>query len=106
MRALGAARSLSARWTPSRRTPSATAPAPSPSSRPRCLTEPSPIGVYVHWPYCARICPYCDFNVALDRRAGEAEALFEAILQDLHGQAEPAGRHGLVSIFLGGGTPS
>jgi oxygen-independent coproporphyrinogen-3 oxidase len=65
-----------------------------------------PLGLYVHWPYCARICPYCDFNVALDRRAGEAEALFEAILADLHAQAETAGPHHLVSIFLGGGTPS
>ena len=65
-----------------------------------------PLGLYVHWPYCARICPYCDFNVALDRRAGEAEALFEAILQDLQAQAGAAGPHRLVSIFLGGGTPS
>jgi oxygen-independent coproporphyrinogen-3 oxidase len=69
--------------------------------------EPAPpLGLYVHWPYCARICPYCDFNVALDRRAGEAEALFEAILRDLDAQAEAAGPHRLVSIFLGGGTPS
>ncbi len=65
-----------------------------------------PLGLYVHWPYCARICPYCDFNVALDKRAGEAEALLEAILADLHAQAKTAGPHRLVSIFLGGGTPS
>jgi oxygen-independent coproporphyrinogen-3 oxidase len=65
-----------------------------------------PLGLYVHWPYCARICPYCDFNVALDRKAGEAEALFEAILGDLAAQAGTAGPHHLVSIFLGGGTPS
>ncbi|MGZ3277994.1 MAG: radical SAM family heme chaperone HemW [Caulobacteraceae bacterium] len=65
-----------------------------------------PLGLYVHWPYCARICPYCDFNVALDRRAGEAEALFEAILADLGAQAATAGPHRLVSIFFGGGTPS
>ncbi len=71
------------------------------------MTEaPPPLGLYVHWPYCARICPYCDFNVALDRRAGEAEALFGAILQDLHAQAGAAGPRRLVSIFLGGGTPS
>jgi putative oxygen-independent coproporphyrinogen III oxidase len=66
----------------------------------------APLGLYVHWPYCARICPYCDFNVALDRRAGEAEALFQAILQDLSAQAATGGPHRLVSIFLGGGTPS
>ena len=68
--------------------------------------EPRPLGLYVHWPYCARICPYCDFNVALDRRAGEAEALFNAILADLRVQAEASGPHRLISIFLGGGTPS
>ena len=39
------------------------------------MTDLPPLGLYVHWPYCARICPYCDFNVALDKRAGEAEAL-------------------------------
>ena len=65
-----------------------------------------PLGLYVHWPYCARICPYCDFNVALDKRAGEAEALHAAILDDLRAQAAGAGPHRLVSIFFGGGTPS
>jgi putative oxygen-independent coproporphyrinogen III oxidase len=71
------------------------------------LTEtPPPLGLYVHWPYCARICPYCDFNVALDRRAGEADALFEAVVADLRAQARSAAPHRLVSIFLGGGTPS
>ena len=64
------------------------------------------MALYVHWPYCARICPYCDFNVALDRRAGEAAALGEAILADLTAQAATAGPRRLVSIFLGGGTPS
>ncbi len=65
-----------------------------------------PLGLYVHWPYCARICPYCDFNVALDRRKGEAQALHAAILADLAAQAAQAGPHALVSIFFGGGTPS
>lgn len=63
-------------------------------------------GLYVHWPYCARICPYCDFNVyaAKDRETGP---LVEAILQDI--QAHKARLHDhppLTSIFLGGGTPS
>lgn len=70
------------------------------------MTEALPLGLYVHWPYCARICPYCDFNVALDRRAGEAAALGEAILADLRAQAALIGPRELVSIFFGGGTPS
>ncbi len=75
------------------------------------MTEPAPLGVplgiYVHWPYCARICPYCDFNVYRDRgRRAEQLALKEAILADLRAQAARTGDRPLVSIFLGGGTPS
>jgi oxygen-independent coproporphyrinogen-3 oxidase len=74
---------------------------------PKALHDiPPPLGLYVHWPYCARICPYCDFNVALDRRPGESAALGQAIMADLKGQAAEAGPHTLVSIFFGGGTPS
>jgi oxygen-independent coproporphyrinogen-3 oxidase len=70
------------------------------------LTDLSPIGLYVHWPYCARICPYCDFNVVLDRRAGEGAQLAQAIRDDLRAQAARIGPRRLVSIFFGGGTPS
>ena len=65
------------------------------------------LGVYVHWPYCARICPYCDFNVVRDRgRVGEQAALKDAIAADLSRQAVRTGKRRLVSIFFGGGTPS
>lgn len=65
------------------------------------------VGVYVHWPYCARICPYCDFNVVRDRgRADEQARLVGAMLADLDRQAERLGPRPLASIFLGGGTPS
>ncbi len=71
------------------------------------MTEPAAVGVYVHWPYCARICPYCDFNVVRDRGRGEAQAaLFRAIVADLTVQAERLGPRPLASVFLGGGTPS
>ena len=63
-------------------------------------------GVYVHWPYCARICPYCDFNVHRDRRPGEAAQLAAAILQDLARRREATGPRRLTSLFFGGGTPS
>jgi putative oxygen-independent coproporphyrinogen III oxidase len=75
------------------------------------LTEPAgaarEIGLYVHWPYCARICPYCDFNVVRDRgeRDGPA-ALARAIVADLEAQAARIGRRRLSSVFFGGGTPS
>jgi len=72
------------------------------------VTSPPPdLGVYVHWPYCARICPYCDFNVFKDRgRVGEQAALAAAIVADLAEQAAITGPRRLVSVFLGGGTPS
>jgi oxygen-independent coproporphyrinogen-3 oxidase len=72
------------------------------------LTTPAPpLGVYIHWPYCARVCPYCDFNVVRDRgRAEQKAALTAAILADLQAHAILTGPRRLVSIFFGGGTPS
>ncbi|HEY2480846.1 MAG TPA: radical SAM family heme chaperone HemW [Caulobacteraceae bacterium] len=72
------------------------------------MTGQSPdIGLYVHWPYCARVCPYCDFNVVRDRgRSATDTNLVAAIVADLEGQAQTLGRRRLVSIFFGGGTPS
>jgi oxygen-independent coproporphyrinogen-3 oxidase len=64
------------------------------------------LAVYVHWPYCARICPYCDFNVVRDRGQAEQAALAQAIVEDLRGQAAKLGPRRLVSVFFGGGTPS
>jgi putative oxygen-independent coproporphyrinogen III oxidase len=67
----------------------------------------SDLALYVHWPYCARICPYCDFNVVRDRGRGEEQAgLVEAILTDMEAQAAMVGSRRLASIFFGGGTPS
>lgn len=75
------------------------------------MTDPgdpgTDIGLYVHWPYCARICPYCDFNVVRDRgRTEEQAGLVEAILADLQAQRVLTGPRRLASIFFGGGTPS
>jgi oxygen-independent coproporphyrinogen-3 oxidase len=65
----------------------------------------SATGIYVHWPYCSAICPYCDFNVYRARGADNA-LLLDAIAVDLEGHAKRFGRREIVSIFLGGGTPS
>ena len=65
------------------------------------------LGLYIHWPYCAKICPYCDFNVYRDRGRGEEQAaLVRAIAADLEAQRALSGDRRLVSIFFGGGTPS
>ena len=65
----------------------------------------SGFGIYVHWPYCAAICPYCDFNVYRARGAENAP-LLEAIAADLAAHAARFGRRRAESVFLGGGTPS
>ena len=70
------------------------------------MSELKPLAVYVHWPYCARVCPYCDFNVVRDRGQAEQAALADAIVRDLEGQAALTGPRRLVSVSLGGGTPS
>lgn len=69
-------------------------------------SAPPPLSIYVHWPYCRRICPYCDFNVVRDRGQDEQQALARAIAIDMTRQAEALGARRLVSIFFGGGTPS
>lgn len=63
------------------------------------------LGIYVHWPYCATICPYCDFNVYRARDADSA-SLIDAIAADLAEHASRFGKREAVSIFFGGGTPS
>jgi oxygen-independent coproporphyrinogen-3 oxidase len=65
----------------------------------------SETGIYVHWPYCSAICPYCDFNVYRARGADNAP-LIEAIAADIEGHAQRFGRRKVVSLFFGGGTPS
>jgi oxygen-independent coproporphyrinogen-3 oxidase len=63
------------------------------------------LGIYVHWPYCASICPYCDFNVRRDR-GGDYGALLDAIITDLCGHAALVAPRRAQSLYLGGGTPS
>lgn len=62
-------------------------------------------GVYVHWPYCTRICPYCDFNVYA-AKSRDTSALFKAIGDDLAGWRGRTGLRRVDTVFLGGGTPS
>ncbi len=69
-------------------------------------TRDAGFGVYLHWPFCAAKCPYCDFNSHV-RHAGVDEARFLAAFRRemAHVAAKVPGRE-VTSIFLGGGTPS
>jgi putative oxygen-independent coproporphyrinogen III oxidase len=62
-------------------------------------------GIYIHWPYCAAKCPYCDFNSHVRRDVSEARYL-AAVLREFDFYAELAPGRTVSSIFFGGGTPS
>ncbi len=66
-------------------------------------SQMSQLAVYIHWPYCARICPYCDFNVYKQKKD---ETLLSAILTDLEAWRARSGPREILSIHFGGGTPS
>ena len=70
-----------------------------------------PLGLYIHLPWCIRKCPYCDFNsygITGDARARQSSfaAYTDALLREMEEEAKAAGERPLISIYLGGGTPS
>jgi len=63
-------------------------------------------GVYVHWPFCAAKCPYCDFNSHV-RAAIDESGWVDGILAELEWTAQHQDARPVVeTIFFGGGTPS
>lgn len=65
-----------------------------------------PLALYVHLPWCVRKCPYCDFNSHSAGNDAPRDRYITALLADLDVEAEGATVRPLVSVFLGGGTPS
>ena len=67
----------------------------------------SGFGIYVHWPFCAAKCPYCDFNSHVRTKIDEA-GWIDAIVRELEWTAQQQGadRPIVETIFFGGGTPS
>lgn len=65
-----------------------------------------PLSLYVHLPWCARKCPYCDFNSHALREAIPETRYLEALLADLDHERPRVGRRRVEAIFIGGGTPS
>jgi len=67
----------------------------------------TPFGIYVHWPFCAAKCPYCDFNSHVRERYDE-KRWADAIVSELKAVAALQGDHRpeADSVFFGGGTPS
>ena len=63
-------------------------------------------GVYVHWPFCAAKCPYCDFNSHVRHLGVDQPRFAAAFVQEIATTAARAPGREVTSIFLGGGTPS
>jgi oxygen-independent coproporphyrinogen-3 oxidase len=63
-------------------------------------------GVYVHWPFCAAKCPYCDFNSHVRHQPVDQERFTAAFLKEMETMRRMSGPKTVTSVFLGGGTPS
>ena len=63
-------------------------------------------GVYVHWPFCAAKCPYCDFNSHVRHQPVDQPRFAAAFAAEMAAMRARTGPREVTSIFLGGGTPS
>ena len=65
-----------------------------------------PLALYLHFPWCVSKCPYCDFNSHALSGELPQQAYLDALLADVEAQRAQVGERRVVSLFLGGGTPS
>lgn len=73
----------------------------------RRFTQLPPLSLYVHIPWCERKCPYCDFNSHQQREPVLPEQTYvDALLADLELELPDIWGRQIISIFIGGGTPS
>lgn len=63
-------------------------------------------GVYLHWPFCAAKCPYCDFNSHVRHQPVDQQRFISAFLREMKTMREASGPRTVTSVFIGGGTPS
>ena len=63
-------------------------------------------GVYIHWPFCARKCPYCDFNSHVRPKGIDETGYLAAMEREIAAHARLTPGRTVTSVFLGGGTPS
>lgn len=64
------------------------------------------MGVYVHFPWCVRKCPYCDFNSHPLKGSLAEDSYVDALLQDIAASAADFEGRRVSTVFFGGGTPS
>lgn len=70
------------------------------------FSQPPPLSLYIHLPWCVQKCPYCDFNSHQIKSALPEKAYVNALLHELDQYLPMISERPLISIFFGGGTPS
>lgn len=71
------------------------------------LKSMEPVGIYVHFPWCLKKCPYCDFvSFARDPDGIEHDRYADAVIAELARRADALSNRTLATVFFGGGTPS
>lgn len=70
------------------------------------MSAAPPLALYVHLPWCVSKCPYCDFNSHAAGPRADRDLYLDALVADLAEEADRAAGRPVVSVFLGGGTPS
>ena len=64
------------------------------------------ISVYIHWPYCLKKCPYCDFNSHISKSKIESQEWEKSYKSEINMEQNLLGHRNVKSVFFGGGTPS
>ena len=64
------------------------------------------ISLYIHFPWCEKKCPYCDFNVTTEKKDKDIFALTEAVISDISLSKNEINNRQFQSVYFGGGTPS
>jgi len=64
------------------------------------------LSIYIHWPFCSKKCPYCDFNSHASDRAINYKDWEKAYKHEIQIEQYRLGKKNIKSIFFGGGTPS
>ena len=65
-----------------------------------------PLSLYIHFPWCVRKCPYCDFNSHEARGAFPEKEYLDAVRLDLEQSLPLIWGRKIYTVFIGGGTPS
>jgi len=70
------------------------------------LTALPPLALYIHFPWCVKKCPYCDFNSHEVKGNFDEDAYLKALRADLEASLPLIWGRKIYSVFIGGGTPS